>query len=116
VGGCGPEPVKERLSRIIDILNERFGTDFTPADQLTSDQIEEDLVANQELAEQARANSIDNYRFGFEDAFIGTVLDRQTQNAEIVRRILDDPAFATAAKDMLICNVCERQKSAQAED
>lgn len=36
--------------------------------------------------------------------------------AEIVRRILDDPAFATAVKDMLIRNVYERQKTAQAED
>jgi type I restriction enzyme R subunit len=103
------EPVKERLSTIISILNERFGTDFTQADQLAFDQIEEELVANEELAEQARVNSIDNYKYGFEDAFMDAVIDRKAQNEEIFTRILDDGDFASAVKAYLMQKVYERQ-------
>ena len=101
--------MKERLSTIISILNERFGTDFTQADQLAFDQIEEELVANEGLAEQARVNSIDNYKYGFEDAFTDAVIDRKAQNEEIFTRILDDGDFASAVKTYLMQKVYERQ-------
>ncbi|MEM7602180.1 MAG: type I restriction endonuclease, partial [Verrucomicrobiota bacterium] len=39
--GTGQEDQEIRLSELIDILNERFGTDFTQADQLFFDQIQE---------------------------------------------------------------------------
>jgi hypothetical protein len=48
-----------------------FGTHFTQADQLAFEQIEEDLVTNEELAEQARVKSIDNYGYGFEERCAG---------------------------------------------
>jgi hypothetical protein len=44
------------LSSIIAALNERFGADFTLIDQLVFDQIDEELVANAELARQAQDN------------------------------------------------------------
>ena len=73
------------------------------------DQIEEELVANEELAEQARVNSIDNYKYGFEDAFTDAVIDRKAQNEEIFTRILDDGDFAGAVRAYLMQKVYERQ-------
>ena len=48
------------LSRLIDILNDRFGTDFAPADQLFFDQIREEAVADDTLRQAANANTIEN--------------------------------------------------------
>jgi len=109
--GGGYESVKEHLSTIIGILNEKFGTDFTAADQLTFDQIEEELVANNDLAQQAQANSIDNYSYGFDEAFIDAVIDRKSQNEEIFTRILDDDAFAKAVRGALLAKVYHRQNT-----
>jgi type I restriction enzyme R subunit len=39
--GTGQEDQKIKLSEVIDILNERFGTNFIQADQLFFDQIQE---------------------------------------------------------------------------
>ncbi len=108
--GTGAEegPQRERLSKVIEVVNARFGTDFTEADQLFFDQIEEDLVADATLAEQARSNTIENFRFGFEREFEGKVIDRMDQNAAIFARLMDDPVFAKAVKDVLLSRVFDR--------
>ena len=49
------------LSQLIDILNERFGTNFIPADQLFLDSIREDAVADSNLREAAMANPMENF-------------------------------------------------------
>ncbi len=53
------------LSHLIDILNERFGTSFTPADQLFLDSIKEDAVADSNLREVAMANPMENFGYIF---------------------------------------------------
>ncbi|MCZ7674619.1 MAG: hypothetical protein M5U35_00200 [Roseovarius sp.] len=45
------------LSSLINMLNERFGTQFTPADQLFFDQVTETAAANEKLQEAARVNT-----------------------------------------------------------
>jgi type I restriction enzyme R subunit len=56
-----------------------------------------------------RSPAIDNYRYGFEDAFTDAVIDRKAQNEEIFTRILDDGDFAGAVKTYLMQKVYERQ-------
>ncbi|MEA1984263.1 MAG: hypothetical protein U9N13_01260 [Euryarchaeota archaeon] len=93
------------LSEIIKVLNDRFGTDFTDADRLFFEQIEADLVANEDLSKQARNNTIDNFKFGFEDIFIDTLIGRMDQNEDIFAKIMDDTDFATKVKEILIRSV-----------
>jgi hypothetical protein len=52
----------EHLSSIIEVLNERFGTDLTDVDKLLLDQFEEGWVADSELADQVQNNTLDNFR------------------------------------------------------
>ena len=47
----------EHLSSIVEVLNERFGTDLTDVDKLLLDQFEESWVADGELSDQAKNNS-----------------------------------------------------------
>src|SRR5690606_38602708 len=71
---------KEALSEIINVLNTKFGTEFTEADKLFFDQIEQELVADSKLSEQAKNNTLDNFKFGFEDAFMDKLIGRMEQN------------------------------------
>ena len=78
-GGAAPEEEKERLSSIIDRMNEKFGTDFEPQDKLSRDQLVEDMVQDESLKERAQNNSIDNFTFSFEDRFMDFLIDRMTE-------------------------------------
>jgi type I restriction enzyme R subunit len=100
------EPETGKLSEVIDVLNERFGMKLTEADQLYFDQIEETLVKNDEL--KAQANEIDNFRFPFEQRFAAAVVDRQDANEELFKKLLEDPEFRAAVKDMLLERVYGR--------
>lgn len=110
-GTGGEDAALQLLSTIIGKLNERFGTEFTFADKLVFDQIEEVLVANDGLAQQARANTLDNYQYGFDSAFMDAIVDRKSSNESIFMRILDDPRFAEAVKAFLMDKVYQRQQA-----
>ena len=97
-----------QLSEIIKILNDRFGTDFAEADKLFFDQIEEELVSDEKLGTQAKINTIENFKFGFEDVFIAKLIDRMDQNKDIFNKIMDDKAFSAVVKDYLIKKVYKR--------
>ncbi len=97
-----------RLSEIIKLLNDRFGTDFTEADKLFFDQIEEEMVMDEKLGVQAKTNTIDNFKYGFEDVFIAKLVDRMDQNQDIFNKIMDDRAFAAVVKDYLLKKVYKR--------
>ena len=88
---------EEALSKIINTLNDRFGTEFTEADQLLFDQIEHELVSNQEIQNQARSNNFDNFELEFNKQFIPTALKRMDDNDAILEMLLaNDPAFRQA--------------------
>lgn len=90
--GRGPQhdPESEHLSRIVDVMNERFGLELNDADQLLFDQFEESWAADESLAARARNNDFQNFRLVFDRTFLDTVVKRMDENDEIFRRILDD--------------------------
>lgn len=96
------------LSEIIKLLNDRFGTDFTEADKLFFDQIEEEMVMDEKLGIQAKNNTIDNFKYGFNDIFIDKLVERMEQNQDIFNKIMDDKAFAAVVKDYLLKKVYSR--------
>ncbi len=115
VSEAGDRDEKEqhaRLSEIIRLLNDRFGTDFTEADKLFIDSIEEELMLDEKLNVQARNNPIENFKFGFEDLFIAKLVDRMDQNEEIFNKIMEDKAFAGLLKEYLMKRVYGRMNEA----
>lgn len=101
----------EHLSRIVDVINERFGTDWGDADQLLFDQFEETWAADEDLGARARENSYDNFRLVFEREFMGTVVSRMEGNEEIFKRILDDLPFRAQVFDFYAEKLYERLRS-----
>ena len=96
------------LSEIIDLLNERFGTEFEQADKLFFDQIEAELVADETLKTQAQANKIDTFKYAFEDQFLGKLIERMDQNQEIFEKIVEDKAFGGLVREWMMKKVYAR--------
>jgi type I restriction enzyme, R subunit len=98
----------EHLSNIVQVLNERFGTDLTDVDKLLLDQFEESWVADDELSDQAQNNSIDNFRLVFNRKFLQTIVTRVDANDEIYKKILDDDDFRATVGEFYLRKVYER--------
>jgi len=99
---------KAPLSEIIDILNERFGTDFKDGDRFFFRQIEEDMVTSEKLREQANSNTIENFKYGFDDAFIASLISRMNQNQELFSKTMDDKEFGDVVRALMLKKVYER--------
>ncbi|MCM4172398.1 type I restriction endonuclease subunit R [Arenibacter sp. TNZ] len=99
---------QEALSEIINLLNKKFGTEFSQADKLFFDQIEAELVADDRLSEQAKNNSLDNFKFGFEDAFMDKLIGRMEQNQDIFSKMMDDKDFGMLVKEYMLKKVFKR--------
>ena len=112
VGTGNQEREEALLSSIVHDLNKRFGTDFTVGDQLFFEQIEEDLIRDRNLFKQAKTNSIDNFKYPFDDVFIGKVVERMEQNQEITDKIMNEDRFADAVRDLLLKRVYKRLQRA----
>ncbi|MFA5618318.1 MAG: DEAD/DEAH box helicase family protein, partial [Syntrophorhabdaceae bacterium] len=90
--GAAGGPVIE-LSALIDILNEKFGTEFKPGDQLFFDSIKEDAVSTANLKQAAIVNTLDGFSYVFRKALEDLFIDRMEQNEDITAKFLNEPKF-----------------------
>lgn len=96
------------LSEIINVLNDRFGTEFEEADKLFFDQIEAELMDDETLQTQARVNKIDTFKFAFDDKFIDKLIGRMDQNQEIFEKILEDKVFGDLVKELMMKKIYKK--------
>ncbi|MFT3786220.1 MAG: hypothetical protein QM770_08645 [Tepidisphaeraceae bacterium] len=101
------------LSQLIDVLNERFGTDFKPADQLFLDSVKEEALADPELKQAAEANTPANFGYVFKRALEGLFIDRMEQNEDLFNRFMSDPDFRKVVEETLGQQVYERIRAEQ---
>jgi type I restriction enzyme R subunit len=66
VGTGQDQGPKIELSKLIDLLNERFGRESKPEDKLFLDSIKEDAVGDTNLKQAALANSMENFGYVFQ--------------------------------------------------
>ncbi len=90
-GMVRPQPVP--LSQLIDVVNERFGTDFNQADQLFFDQIVEAAMADDGLRQAAAVNPSDKFELVFKHLVETLFVERMDQNEEIFVRYMNDAPF-----------------------
>jgi len=87
------------LSRLIDVVNERFGTDFTESDQLFFDQIVEAACGDDGLQQAAKANPEDKFALVFNKVLESLFVERMDQNEDIFARFTSEDKFQeTVAK------------------
>jgi type I restriction enzyme R subunit len=110
-GAAGIRMTKDEeaaLSEIINVLNKKFNTEFNDADKLFFDQIEAELLLDAKLGEQAKNNTIDNFKFGFEDLFFDKLIGRMEQNQDIFAKMMDDKEFGEVVKNYMLNKVYSR--------
>ena len=108
--GRQTDPQLEHLSEIVDELNERFGLNLDERDQLLFDQFEETWAADPDVVDQARTNTLENFRLVFDHRFLDTVVSRMDENEAIFKRILDDPEFRQVLMDLYAGRVYRRAR------
>lgn len=89
------------LSTIIDVINKRFGTNWTEADQLLFDQISGDMAQNARLLEQARANSIEQFKLVFDSEVMRAFVQRLGRNEKIVNAFMANEDIRNILSDAL---------------
>ena len=99
---------KVELSKLIDILNDHFGTEFKPSDQLFFESIREDAVNSDELRQAALANTLENFGFVFEKALKDIFFDRMDQNEEITAKFMNEDGFREVVSAHLLNEVYEQ--------
>ena len=107
----GTSQVKDEevlLSSLIDRLNERFGTDFSEADQLFFDQIRISAEHNENITEAARANNYANFASYLDRVLDELFIERMEGNEEIFSRVMTDLEFRSLAHEHLAREIFDR--------
>ena len=113
VGTARAKEEEVALSNLIDRLNERFGTDFTEADQLFFDQIRASAENDENIAEAARANNFANFASYLDRMLDELFIARMEGNEEIFSRVMTDNEFRSAAHEHLAREIFHRVREKQ---
>jgi type I restriction enzyme R subunit len=113
--GTGQADEEVQLSTLVSRLNERFGTEFTPADQLFFDQVRETAVANEQLRQAVLANSIENFEPVFNKQLENLFIERIDGNEDIFVRLMNDEAFKSIAANHLMRAVYQQVRASAGE-
>lgn len=103
-----PKEEKDRLSNILVLLNDKYGTEFTDADRLYFEQLEQALYENEDLKQRAQNNPIENFKYAFDEVFIQTLIDRMDSNQEIFDKIMENNDFKSDVKGWLTKKIFDR--------
>ena len=112
VGTGRHEEEQIELSRLIDLLNDKFGTEFASGDQLFLDAFEEDAVKDEEVRRAAKANSGDNFGYVFDRKLESLFVDRMEHNADIFDCLMTYNELNRVVTDWMRQRVYDRVRDA----
>lgn len=98
VGSGKAKEERVPLSKIIEVLNDRFGTNFTEEDRLFFEQIKEKAVNTLEVVRLRQANPFDKFQLGLRQMLEDLMIQRMSENDKIDSRYMDDKAFEDACR------------------
>lgn len=101
VGTGKAKDEKAPLSEIIEVLNDRFGTQFTEEDRLFFQQIKEKAVKDKQVIQTAIANPLDKFQLGIRKMIEEFMIERMADNDKIVTRYMEDRDFQGSAFPIL---------------
>ena len=104
------------LSEIIEVLNQRFGTQFTEVDRLFFQQIKEKACNSEQIMRRALANQLDKFELGTRKFIEDLMIERMAENDQIVTRYLTDKEFQTSAFPILAREIFDAVRLRHSED
>ena len=81
---------EEPLSRIIEEMNDRYGTEFNESDKVILMRLKNSLENNEDLKTSARINSEENFKLSFRHMFDEVLLSFISQHFEFYKKINDN--------------------------
>ena len=108
VGTARTKEEEVTLSSLIDRLNERFGTDFSKADQLFFDQIQASAENDEHVAEAARVNNFADFAASLNRKLDDLFIARMEGNEDILKRVMGDADFRSAVHEYLAQEIFQR--------
>ena len=115
-GEVGTGMVREEqvsLSRLIDIINERFGSELNEADQLFFDQIAEAASQSEALQNAAEVNSLDKFQLVFRQVLESLFIERLELNEELFTDYMGKPGMQKLVSMWLGSQVYDRLSAAK---
>lgn len=105
--GHGTEE-KEFLSRIIQEVNQRFGTDFTEGDKVFFAELETRLAGNETLSQSAKTNTREALKLVFSHIFEAQLHAMVESNFDIYKKIVENAEFGSFIKEKMFDEVYEK--------
>src|SRR5579859_2466853 len=102
------------LSEIIEVLNERFGTEFSEEDRLFFQQIKEKACKDEKVIQTALANPIDKFELGIRKLIERLMIERMAENDQIVTRYMADADFQSSAFPILAREIFDAVRAGDA--
>ncbi|WP_168581208.1 type I restriction endonuclease subunit R [Gephyromycinifex aptenodytis] len=100
--GSAQEPVLDRLSAIIKVMNERYGADLNDADKVWIDQQRAGVLQDQDMRTVAQNNDRAQYRMVLEERAGDLVLGRHDSNSALVDLFFANPDFKNSMVEYLM--------------
>jgi type I restriction enzyme R subunit len=107
VGSGKAREERAPLSEIIEVLNERFGTQFSEEDRLFFQQIKEKACKSEQIIQTAMANPLDKFELGIRKLIEDLMIERMGENDQIVTRYMADAEFRGSAFPILAREIFE---------
>lgn len=104
------------LSRLIDIINERFGDELNEADQLFFDQIAEAAAASELLRKAAEVNPLDKFQLVFRHVLESLFIERMELNEELFTDFMSKPEMQELVSKWLGSQVYDRLSATKKAD
>ncbi len=89
------------FSKIVDIVNNRFGTEFNQADQYFFDQIIETAITDEDIIKAAQSNPQDKFTLMFKSILQQLFIERIDQNEDIFARFMEGKEFSKILTELL---------------
>lgn len=96
------------LSRLIDLINERFGSELSEADQLFFDQIAEAASQNETLRKAAEVNSFEKFQLVFRQVLESLFIERMELNEGLFTDYMRKPELQAVVSNWLGSQVYDR--------
>ncbi|WP_107805883.1 type I restriction endonuclease subunit R [Nodularia spumigena] len=102
------QPDKEiPLSQLINSLNDKFGTDFTLADQLFFEQIAETAMSNNSIKQAAQVNTKENFAPVLDKHLENLIIERMEGNEKIFLEVMNNEEVRAVVFEKLLASIYE---------
>ncbi|MBN8457931.1 MAG: type I restriction endonuclease subunit R [Verrucomicrobia bacterium] len=106
---------QESLSKIIEALNQQFGTKFTAEDRVVIEQLEQRLGEDRQLEQQLAAGSKQAVRLSFEEVAQDLLHGLIDSNFKFYKKVLNDQEVAKELFDRLFVRYLASKKASETD-